>query len=187
MKRLAVVAAIGWLGLVPAFAETDWGIAAKTWKQQLDALYQVDAARRLCGLETTKPQRAMIFTTISGLEQALYGVRTPGSDIRSWRKEAVRAAGGRKAFCAADSASLKAAKATLAGIQQKILESEPAKVADAAPLPALGPTPVVDPDISLIQNCRQSVLRLLGRRSTNNSQFWSKYEDCMSDQGAGWF
>ena len=60
-------------------------------------------------------------------------------------------------------------------------------VAVATPVPAVGLTPVIDPDISLIQNCRKSVVRLLGRRSSNNAVFWSKYEDCISDQGAGWF
>jgi hypothetical protein len=186
-SRLVLVLALGWVGLGSASAETDWSVAATTWKQQLDALYAVDAARRLCGIETTKAERAMIGITIGGLEQALYGVRPASFDARTWRKEPVKAAGSRAKFCAPGSASLSAAKATLADIRQKILESQPQRIAAAAPVPALGPTPVVDPDISLIQNCRKAVIRLLGRRSTSNSLFWSKYEACVSDQGAGWF
>jgi hypothetical protein len=47
---------------------------------------------------------------------------------------------------------------------------------------------VPDPNISLIQNCRASVLkRLDAAQAAQNELFWSQYETCVAKQGVGWF
>ena len=188
MCRLALVVALGWLGLGAARAETDWTSTASAWQQQLHARYLVDLARRRCGLPVTKPERAMIGITIGGLEQALYGVRRAEPDVTAWQKEAIASAGGRAGYCKPDSAPLKQAQATLAQVAQSIAQTEPQNVQPPpTPLPATAPTPVVDPDVALIRGCRKAVIAKLGRRSASNEAFWTRYESCISDQGAGWY
>jgi hypothetical protein len=170
-----------------ARAETDWQAASKVWIDQYRELEIADAARRLCGVEVSAPVASAIRTTVAGLAQAL-GSFAPAHEGRA----VVQQAGGPKPFCAS-TASMAAARATIARVGQQVAESGanitlPLKTASAAPAPApVGITPVVDPNVQLIQGCRNAVNARLGKRSTVNKVFWSQYTACMNDQGAGWF
>jgi hypothetical protein len=166
-------------------AETDWQAATKVWTDQYRELATADAARRLCGLEVSAAVASALRTATSGVAQALGGLSPSGE-----RVAVVEAAGGPKRFCG-DTLAMAAAKATVARIGQQVLESGanvrlPMKPV-AAPPPSVGATPVIDPNVTLIQGCRDAVNRRLGPRRTSNKAFWAQYEACMGSLGAGWF
>ncbi|MFO1151272.1 MAG: hypothetical protein U1E62_23100 [Alsobacter sp.] len=171
-----------------AKAETDWSVAAATWKQQLVSLLAADDARRLCGVPASRRVVALIQTTERGLTTALGGLRAAGVDRKALRRSAVAAAGGKAAYCRPGSRAVTEAQAMVATFAGRIAATQPQPVQPAA---AAGGgssiTPVIDPDVALIRGCRAAVIKRLGPRSTNNQAFWAQYEACMGDQGAGWY
>jgi hypothetical protein len=172
----------------PAAAVTDWGIAATAWKDQLAALYVADAARRFCGVPVSAPVRATLVSTMQGLEQAL-GVTSRARTASE--KGLVAQAGGRKAFCASSS-TMAQAKQTLDAVQARTLAAGgnlalPYKPQPATKVNASMPTPIVDPDIALIRGCRTAAIARTGSSRADSSRFWTQYERCVADQGAGWY
>jgi hypothetical protein len=172
----------------PAAAVTDWSLAASAWKDQLAALYVADAARRFCGVPVSAPARATLASTIRGLEQAL------GATSRARtasEKGLVAQAGGRKAFCASSS-TMAQAKQALDAVQARTLAAGgnvtlPYKPQPTTSVNAAMPTPVVDPDIALIRGCRTAAIARAGSSRADSSRFWTQYERCVGDQGAGWY
>lgn len=179
MLLRAVVIAVCLGAPVGAMAETDWSIAAKSWREQLLELETADAARRLCGVPAAPATVSVLRTTVRGLRQALAPL--PGTDAPA---DVVKAAGGPRKLCA-DAGLITRAKATLAALATTTSAENPPPPAPAPS--ASAPTPVVDPDIPLIRGCRGAVNRALGPRRTDNKAFWSRYEACIADQGAGWY
>ena len=168
-----------------AQASTDWNAAKDAWRAQYRDLAIAEAARRQCDLKMTKPVREAMKDAREGLRDAL------GASGRVEKIEwIVKAAGGRDAFCANEKLMTQA-KDTLARFTA--MQAANAAMDKALPasssgtLSASAPTPVIDPNIALIRNCRQAVLAKLGARADRNEGFWLTYEACMKDQGAGWF
>ena len=179
LLRVAILA-LTLTGSAAARAETDWSIAARTWEEQLLELQAADAARRLCDAPASPATVSALRTTVRGLQQALRPI--PGADSVG---DVVKAAGGRRKFCA-NTDLVARAKSTLAALAVTTQRADPSPL--PAPPPSAGaPTPVVDPDIPLIRGCRGAVNRALGPKRTDNTAFWSKYEACIADQGAGWY
>lgn len=187
MKRLALG-----LGLVLASiglgeAATDWTAANAAWRAQYRELALVAAAEKACDLAIGKPVRKAMEKAREGLRDALAGAGPVESP-----RALVKAAGGEKQFCAND-AMIKEAKATVAAwsaIRRETGNDKalPVQAAPSAPpIMANAPTPVIDPNIALIRNCRQATLTKLGKKAKNNDAFWSTYEACMKEQGVGWF
>ncbi|MFO1148101.1 MAG: hypothetical protein U1E62_06960 [Alsobacter sp.] len=167
---------------------TDWGVAAVAWKDQLAALYVADTARRLCGVSVAKPVRVSLLTTIRGLEQAL-GVSERARAASE--KGVVAQAGGRKAFCG-NAASMAQARQTLAAVQARAeaAGNMTTPSAPAQPVTTVNrsmPTPVVDPDIALIRGCRSAAVARTSSKRVDSGRFWTQYERCVADQGAGWY
>lgn len=185
--------AAGWaVGLVLASvgvaeAATDWSAANAAWRAQYRDLAIASAAAKACDIEVAKPVRKAMDKAREGLRDALSG----SGPVESPRA-LVKAAGGEKQFCA-NAAMMNEARATIAAWSAARRESgnnAPAPVATppaGQPMAASAPTPVIDPNIALIRNCRQAVIGKLGKKAKNNDAFWSSYESCMKDQGAGWF
>lgn len=184
------VASFALLGLTTGWAQaaTDWNAAATAWRTQYRDLALAEAARDACALEVSKPVRRAMKEAREGLRDALvqFGpVEKP--------REIVKAAGGMDGFCA--NATLMAeAKATVAAFAAQRQEDGATPKSAQAPaamvsstLSANAPTPVIDPNISLIRNCRKAVIAKLGKKAEKNDAFWPTYESCMKDQGAGWF
>jgi hypothetical protein len=175
------------LGVPSAFAATDWEVASHTWREQLAELYVADAARRFCQIPISNAVASNLRSTIAGLEQALgAGSKSAGAGAeRLGERGVVAEAGGRQKFCA-DASSVDRAKATLQAIIARVMASG-GNMASPMQSPqqtssASSPTPVFDPDVALIRGCRRAVL---ARRQSKS--FWSQYERCVSEQGAGWF
>ena len=187
MKRagLAVGLVVASVGL--AEASTDWNAATAAWRAQYRDLAIASAAAKACEIEMAKPVRKAMEKAREGLRNALSGsgpVESP--------HVLVKAAGGEKQFCA-NTAMMNEAKATIAAWSAARRESgnsaltPPAAPPAGQPIAASAPTPVIDPNIALIRNCRQAVIGKLGKKAKTNDAFWSSYESCMKDQGAGWF
>lgn len=187
--RLAVLLiALPLLAGSPALAVTDWGIAAAAWKDQLAALYVADAARRFCGLPVSAAAKASMVGAMGGLEQALgTGVRARAAS----EKGLLADAGGRKAFCASNT-TMAQARQTIEVIQSRVAATGgnvpfPQEVARSASVKPNMPTPVVDPDIALIRGCRAAAIARSGSARVDSNRFWTQYERCVADQGAGWY
>ncbi len=170
-----------------AQAATDWNAATAAWRAQYRDLAIAAAAANACDIEVAKPVRKAMEKAREGLRDALAGAGRVESP-----RALVKAAGGEKQFCV-NAAMMDEAKATIAAWSAARRESGnntalplPAPAA-GQPVAASAPTPVVDPNIALIRNCRQAVITKLGKKAKNNDAFWSTYESCMKDQGAGWF
>ena len=172
--------------VLPAQATMDWNAATDAWRGQYRALAVAEAAREACGLDVPKSVRRAMKEAREGLRDALasFGtVETP--------RALIKATGGKEAFCA-DTAMMAEAKAAVAAFSAQAQEdgnkTKPIPSASArSSLSAAAPTPVVDPNIALIRNCRKAVIAKLGKRAEKNDAFWPTYESCMKDQGAGWF
>lgn len=172
---------------VSAQAATDWSAASEAWRAQYRELAITQAAQKNCGLDVPKPVRR-------ALEQAREGLRDALSSFGPVEKSKaiVQAAGGKAKFCA-DANMMAQAKATLekfsaqaAANADKATKAAPAQNASGA-IATNAPTPVVDPNIALIRNCRQAVITKLGKQARKDDLFWSNYETCMKAQGVGWF
>lgn len=172
--------------VLPAQATTDWNAATDAWRGQYRALAMAEAAREACSLDVPKSVRRAMKEAREGLRDALasFGtVETP--------RALIKAAGGKEAFCV-NTAMMAEAKAAVAAFSAQSQEdgnkTKPVPSASArSSLSASAPTPVVDPNIALIRNCRKAVIAKLGKRAEKNDAFWPTYESCMKDQGAGWF
>lgn len=179
----AVVVGLG-AGLSAAHATTDWNAANDAWRAQYRELAIAEAARERCDLKISKPVREAMKNAREGLRTAL----APNGRVEKINV-IVKAAGGRKAFCANErmmkSAQETVAKFTAAYNATAAMGDKTAPA--AAGLSASAPTPVIDPNIPLIRNCRKAVIAKLGAGADRNESFWVTYEACMKDQGAGWF
>jgi hypothetical protein len=176
------------LAAQPARAVTDWSVVAATWKEQLADLYVADAARRLCGMAVSAPVESSLRTTIRGLEQAL---GTGRKAERAAERGLVASAGGPRKFCA-DAAMMAKAKATQQSLQASVLATGgnvtlPYQPPQQAALSPTMTTPVIDPDIALIRGCRKAAIARTGSRRVDSNAFWTQYERCIGDQGAGWY
>ena len=179
----------------PAHAATDWNAATEAWRAQYRELAVAEAAHEACDLAIPKPVRRAMKETREGLRDAL----SQFSPVENPRA-IIKAAGGKDAFCA-DAKLMADAKAAVAAFSAQAKEdgnktrkdkAEKTKTekADTPATPAMSanaPTPVVDPNIALIRNCRKAVIAKLGKKAEKNDAFWPTYESCMKDQGAGWF
>lgn len=180
MLLRAAVLAVTLTVAAAAQAGTDWPVAARAWQEQLQELQTADAARRLCGVPASPATVSVLRTTVRGLRQALAPM--PSADAS---RDVVKGAGGPRKLCA-NSDLLARARATLAALATTTMAETP-PAPPAPPPSATAPTPVVDPDIPLIRGCRGAVNRALGPKRTDNKAFWTKYEGCIADQGAGWY
>lgn len=187
MKKTILSLAVPLLIATPAMAATDWTAAMDAWRAQYRDLVLADAARRHCDIDVPKPVRKAMEQARDGLRDALAAFGSPEK-----ARAIVKAAGGEKGLCA-NGAAMNDAKATIEKFSAQRTESGkalnlPLAAPQAgAPIATNAPTPVVDPNIALIRNCRQAVIAKLGKSAKNNDRFWSTYESCMKDQGAGWF
>jgi hypothetical protein len=190
---------------VSASAASDWSVVSQTWKSQLAELEAASATVKLCRLDVDKTVRGALNQAQHGLYQALgYTKSEQKSSARAALVALAKEAGTKASPCAADGPVVKAAQATLAGIRSSLLADGSLKAtppAEPGP-PATGVTvypaqtantqagvaPTPDPNISLIQNCRKSVLGKLGdTRAARNRVFWRAFEQCIGSQGVGWF
>lgn len=183
------------LTAIPAYAATDWNAATEAWRAQYRELAVVEAAHEACDLAIPKPVRRAMKEAREGLRDAL----SQFGPVESMRA-VIKAAGGKDAFCA-DAKLMGDAKAAVSAFSAQAKEygnktrkdkAEKTKTEKADPpttpsMSANAPTPVIDPNIALIRNCRQATLTKLGKKAKNNDAFWSTYEACMKEQGVGWF
>ena len=171
--------------VLPAQAATDWNAATDAWRGQYRALAMAEAAREACGLDVPNSVRRAMKEAREGLRDAL----APFGTVEKPRA-LIKAAGGKEAFCA-DTAMMAEAKAAIAAFSAQAKEdgnkTKPPSAPARSSLSANAPTPVVDPNIALIRNCRKAVSAKLGKKAEKNDAFWPTYESCMKDQGAGWF
>lgn len=171
----------------PCAAATDWNAAAEAWRSQYRELAIADAAHRECDIDAPRPVRRALRELLDGLHDTLASIG-PVEKPRA----IVKAQGGKEKFCA-NQTLMNEAKATIEKLSAQRKESGAnvklplAPPQAGAPVAANAPTPVIDPNIALIRNCRQAVVAKLDKRAKNNDAFWSTYESCMKDQGAGWF
>lgn len=187
MNKLVLCAAGTMLFISPAMAATDWTAASAAWRAQYRDLAIAHAAQKYCGLAVAKPVRKAMEKAREGLADALASigpVETP--------RALVKASGGKAPFCA-NATLMNDAKATVDTFAAQRKDSGNAIALPlaappaGAPIAANAPTPVIDPNIALIRNCRQAVVAKLGKRAKDNDLFWQTYESCMKAQGAGWF
>jgi hypothetical protein len=187
---------------VSASAASDWSAVTQTWKSQLGELEAASATIQLCKLDVDGQIRDALKRTQRGLYQALgYSKQEQKSSARLALVTLATQAGSQASPCAADGTVVTAAQTTLAGIRSSLLADGTLKAsAPAEPGPPAGvtvnpavpaqagvvPTPIAN--ISLIQNCRTSVVGKLGaRRAARNRVFWRAFEQCIGSQGVGWF
>ena len=187
MSKPFLALAFAFMMGAPVQAATDWTAAAEAWRGQYRDLVIAEAAGEHCEIKVAKPIRKAMKEAREGLRDALAAFGAPEKP-----RAIVAALGGKKALCA-NAGAMETAKATIAKFGADRMESGnnttlPLAAPHAgAPIAANAPTPVIDPNIALIRNCRQAALTKLGKKSTDNERFWSTYEGCMKDQGVGWF
>lgn len=195
------------LAAVPASASaaSDWSAVTQTWKSQLGELEAASATIQLCKLDVDGQVRDALKQAQRGLYQALgYGKQERKSSARLALVTLAKQAATQATPCAADGAVVKAAQATLDGLKSTLLADGALKgtpPAEPGP-PATGVTvypaetantqagvvPAPNPNISLIQNCRKSVIGKIGEtRAARNRVFWRAFEQCVGSQGVGWF